>query len=155
VVAWQAILERERKTSKVLNIRNRKFELVAESHGLDELRDQLGSLDASLFEKNPVLVLLNSPSKFEIYSSGKNFDGEHFGYGRNIMQKVLLSIRKSEDGISRKELIDEFSDLNSSTVNQSVSRLNTYEHIAGRMIAGVMKYVITEEGIDGLKRDGL
>lgn len=45
-----------------------KFEEVAVSNSLDELRDQLSALDLSLLRSKPILVLLSSEDSFKIYS---------------------------------------------------------------------------------------
>ena len=49
--------------------RGRVFEWVADSTSLEMLADQLKALDPTELGRRPVLVLLNAPDEFEIFSA--------------------------------------------------------------------------------------
>ena len=149
---------------KVLDIRGWRFEHIADCSSLESLMDGLRSLDSSLFGRNPVLVLLNSPSKFEIYSDGRNYDRDVLKVGRSRYDKdrlsnilrILSSINRSRDGASSNMLIKWYGkSMHPSAVTQVVQKLRVYGEVSGERTKGIYRYKITDVGIERLRKEGL
>jgi len=148
---------------KRLDIRKWEFKHTADFDTLEDLKEGLSALDSSLFERNPVLVLLKSSTSFEVYSDGRNFDRDVLYVGRsrygkdklpNIL-RILLSINRSKEGASSAMLIKWYRNMHPNAVQYIVQTLKVDGEVYGERDNKIYRYKITDVGIKRLQREGL